>query len=176
MKPIKDIIKNTGGYLWMAASIAVAVMLFSSIGKWQKRLIEASGMKVSPKYTGGEVIETIDHKTHHTRIHRPVFDGPFGAEKQGFIQIDWMEYGNRKIPASIEESFDYDNDGKMDFTIRLDTVENKARLHAYNPDVLAILDRSSMAELTMKGYPDARFGVFAHKNGRSVRVLLKKDR
>ncbi len=160
----------------MIASIAVAVILFSSIGAWEKRFVAVSGIKVSPKYTGGEIISTVDHKTYHTDIRRPVFDGPLGIEKRGFIQIDWMENGNKTIPASIEESFDYDNDGKMDFTVALDTVANKARLKAYNPGVLAILDRSTMAELTVKGYPDARFGVFTHKDGRSVRVLLKKDR
>lgn len=178
MKPIKNIIKNTSGYLWMAASLAVAVALFSSIGTWQKRLIDASGIKVSPKYTGGEVIATIDHKTYHTDVHRPVFDGPFGIEKKGFIQIDWMENGGTaagSIPALIEESFDYDKDGRTDFTVTLDTVANKARLNAHNPDVLAVLDRSTLAELTMKGYPDARYGVFTHKDGRSIRVLLKKD-
>lgn len=179
MKQILNRVKNVTGYLWMIASVAVAVMLFSSIGTWEKRLVDGTGIKVNTKYTGGEVLSTVDHVTYHTIIHRPVFEDPPGGSKKGFIQIDWMQKGTSvrgPLPATIEEHFDYDHDGKTDFTILLDTIENKARLLKNNPHVLAILDRSSMVELTMKGYPDGRFGVFTHKDGRSVRVLLRNDR
>ena len=111
---------------------------------------------------------------YDTLVHRPVFDGIFGETKTGFIQIDWTS-DSGKLPSEISEKIDYNQDGKDDFAVNLNTLENKAHLEIYNQNALSILDRSSMADLFLKGYPDSRYGVFVFHNSRTVRVLLKNS-
>ena len=53
------------------------------------RLASATGITVSPRFSGGEVIRSVDHGTYKTVIHRPVFDGLIGERRDGFIQIEW---------------------------------------------------------------------------------------
>jgi hypothetical protein len=165
-------IATVSGFIWMTVSIVAASVLFSSIGHWEKYFVNTFGIKEAPKYTGGEIMTNVDNGTYHTYIHRPVFDGLFGHEKEGFVQIDWIT-NDKKLPDQIKETFDYDKDGVKDFTITLDTVANSVKLEKCNSYILSVLDRSSLGEFVMKGYPDARFGVFSFENGKSIRILLK---
>jgi hypothetical protein len=167
------VIRSIAGFAWATASIAVAVMLFSSLGVWEKKLIYEGGITTSPRFTGGEVIQSIGHTGYVADLHRPVFDGILGDASRGFIQIDWKTSGG-ELPARIDEDFDYDGDGKRDFAVSLDTRKNTASLKSYAKEIVAIVDRSSLAEFVIKGYPDARFGVFTYEGGRTVRVLMKK--
>jgi hypothetical protein len=168
---MKNIV-TISGFIWMTVSIVVASVIFSSVGQWEKIFVNTFGIKEAPKYTGGEIMTNVDNGTHHTYIHRPVFDGLFGPGKEGFVQIDWRTK-DEKLPDLIHETFDYDNDGVKDFTVTLDTVANRVKLEKFNSYVLSVLDRSSLGEFVMKGYPDARFGVFSFENGKSIRILLK---
>jgi hypothetical protein len=165
-------ILTVSGFIWMTISILVAAVIFSSIGSWEKKFVQAFGIKESAKYNGGEIMVKIDNGAYLTYIHRPVFDGLLGPTREGFIQIDWVTQ-DKKLPDLIQESFDYDKDGKKDFAITLDTTANSVKLDKFDSSVLAVLDRSSMGEFTLKGYPDSRFGVFSFGNGKSIRILLK---
>lgn len=166
-------LSSVAGDLWALISIVVAVVLFSSIGGWEKKLITIGSISTAPKFTGGEVVATEKRGSYVTEVHRAVFDGILGDTRTGFVQIDWKEAGAR-LPDSILEDVDYDRDGKIDFRVTLDTRKNTARLTSFCPQAIAILDRSSLADFVLRGYPDARFGVFVFKGGRTVRVLLKK--
>ena len=142
-------------YVW--ALMAVPILLATFIGNnvWARKLVNSTGLKVSPIYTGGEVAQTIKHEGYETLIHQPVFDGLLCERKNGFVQIGWKA-GENKLPELIDEAIDFDGDGKNDFRIRLNTTTNTGRLDGYSSGVVSLGD------------------VLVLKNERIVRVSLKK--
>jgi hypothetical protein len=78
-----------------------------------------NGLNISPWFSGGEVRQTIDHGTYRTLVHRPVFDGLIGERSNGFVQIDWVPKEKFHLPVILQEEFDADGDGKIDFSVRL---------------------------------------------------------
>ena len=151
MKKIKSFI----GYIWAAAAIIIALATFFGQSYLSRTLASATGVTVNPWYSGGEVIKTIDHGNYKTTMHRPVFDYLIGETKEGFIQINWEPATS--LPQIISEGFDYNNDGKEDFVVALNTTTGEATLTKNNSAVLGI-------------------GKSYHlRNGWAVRVLLKRQ-
>jgi hypothetical protein len=142
------------GYLW--ASLALLIVLATFIGSnfFSHQLVSLTGLTVSPWYTGGEVVRTIDHGTYQTLLHRPVFDGLFGERQTGFMQLNWESSAG--LPPVIEEAIDYDGDQKRDFLIRLDTQTGKTSLLANLPTVTGV------------------GATYKLKKGWAARVLLQK--
>lgn len=119
-------LRSAAGYTMAAAALAVVLATFI----WQDRLslvfARATGITVSARYSGGEVVKTIDHGSYRTLIHRTVFDGLFGERSDGFIQINWD--GAPPWPPVLEETVDYDGDNAVDFVITFDTMAMQAGL------------------------------------------------
>lgn len=127
-------IRSTFGYLWAVSALVVALATFLGNDYLSRKLAASTGITVSPRYSGGEVIQSVRHVSYETAIHRPVFDALIGESKTGFVQVDWKPA--KGLPPAIREAIDYTGDGKMDFVIDLDTATGKAKLTASNPDVL----------------------------------------
>jgi len=127
---------NIAGYGWAAACVAVVLAIFAGNAYFTGKFASATGITVSPRLTGGEIFRTIDHGTHWTLIHRPVFDGLTGERKDGLIQVEWQPV--MALPAMIEESIDFTGDGKEDFSFRLDTATGRAALTPRNASVIAL--------------------------------------
>jgi hypothetical protein len=151
MKKIKSLL----GYIWAAAAIIIALATFLGQSYFSRTLASATGVTVNPWYSGGEVIKTIDHGNYQTAMHRPVFDYLIGETKEGFIQINWEPAA--ALPQIISEGFDYNNDGKEDFVVALNTTTGEATLTKSNPAILGI----------GKSY--------RLRDGWAVRVLLKRQ-
>lgn len=115
MKKLKTILGYT------AAVLAMFVVLATFIGNryFSHKLVFATGITVSPWYTGGEIVKVVEHDAYTTLIHRPVFDGLIGERKEGFIQINW-EF-RTGFPTEIKEAVDYDGDNRADFLVNLNT-------------------------------------------------------
>jgi hypothetical protein len=143
-------------FAYTIAVLAFFVVLATFIGNkyFSSKLVSVTGIKVSPRFTGGEVIKTVDHNTYKTLIHRPVFDGLIGERKDGFIRIDW-EHQNG-WPEVIEENIDYNGDKIEDFFISIETKTCKATLTTYNPSVVGIVQ------------------TYVLKSGCAAKILLKK--
>lgn len=124
------------GYTLAILAIPLAIATFIGMNFFSQKLVEITGIKVSPWSTGGEVAKTIDHGHYRTLLHRPVFDGLFTEKSEGFVQIDW-EPGD-SLPTTIVEDFDYNADGTTDFRIEYDTKTNTANLTSYNPSVISL--------------------------------------
>lgn len=141
---------------YTAALLAVPVIITAFIGMdfWTHKLVSATGITVSPWFTGGEVIRTIEHGSYRTLLRRPVFDGLIGERKQGFVQIDWGQLD--ALPAGIEEEIDYDGDGCRDFRIKLNSKTGEAALTRYSPQGISLE------------------GSYKLKEAWAVRVLLKR--
>ncbi|MBP2645116.1 MAG: hypothetical protein H6Q75_556 [Firmicutes bacterium] len=135
--------------------IVVALATLMGGNFFAAKLANTTGIKVSPWYTGGEVVKVIDHGGYRTLIHRPVFDALFGQTQEGFVQIDWQPLA--ALPETMEEDIDCFNSGNAACHIRLDTKTPTAQVTVYNPQVIG-LEKS-----------------YKLKDGLAVRVLLRRE-
>jgi hypothetical protein len=88
-------------------------------------------MKINPRYTGGEVSSRIIEESCTLEIRKPVFNGFLNERNTGFVQMDWR--GN--ISEMLNDTIDYNGDGKKDFCITVNTKESKTDLKPYNRNV-----------------------------------------
>jgi hypothetical protein len=143
------------GYIWAVAAIVIALATFFGHNYFSRALATATGVTVNPRFSGGEIIKIVDHGSYKTAMHRPVFDSLVGQTKEGFVQINWEPAAG--LPQIIREGFDYNQDGKDDFIVTLNTTTGETTLTKNSPDVFNIGK------------------VYRLKNGWAVRVLLKRQ-
>ena len=91
------IIKSTLGYTIAVLCIFIALATFVGNRALRQILIEKTGLTVSPRLTGGETAQVINHDEYRTVIHQPVFQGLIWERDEGFVQIDW--WGQPLRPA-----------------------------------------------------------------------------
>jgi hypothetical protein len=124
-------------YGWALLATPLVLVTFMGMEPLRDRFVAITGLHVHPLYTGGEQAQTIDHPSYQTIVNRPVFDGLIGQRRKGFVQIQWQPK-DANLPDLIDEQVDFDQDGKVDLEIHLDTRANQARLDASDPRVLSI--------------------------------------
>ncbi|HWP97588.1 MAG TPA: hypothetical protein VN426_12150 [Syntrophomonadaceae bacterium] len=144
------------GYTLAALAVPLVLAVFMGQSFWMKELVAATGVKVSPWLTGGDVIRTISHDEYQISIHEQVFQGLLSEKKEGLVQVDWKPAKN--LPDRIDEDIDYDGDGKNDFHIALDTKSNQAYVQSLQTGVIG-LEKS-----------------YVLKDGQAVRVRIKNPR
>lgn len=142
-------------YALAGLMIVVALGTFMGRGFLAAKFVAVTGIKVSPWYTGGEVLRVVDHGRYRTVIHRPVFDALIGEKSEGFVQIDWEPRDS--LPATIAEDIAIRGDGDKDFRLILDTATGAAELIPCRPRVLALQ------------------GSYKLKERWSVRVVLRRS-
>ncbi len=152
----RQTLRSIAGYAWAACALLIVLACFIKADYFSYRLAEATGIKVSPWFSGGEVVMTAEHGRYRALIHRPVFDGLFSERRDGFIQVRWEPH--QGLPAIVTEAIDYNGDGKTDFTIVLDTTSGKASLSAHAPSVAGLE------------------GTYRLKTGWAARILLCNER
>ena len=119
------------GYTWAAACVVIVIATFAGNDYFSGRLASATGVTISPWYSGGEIVRSIDHGAYRTLIRRPVFDGLIGERKEGFIQIEWQPV--TALPPVIEDGIDYTGDGKEDFSVPPRHRRRRRCAHAAQP-------------------------------------------
>lgn len=124
------------GYILAVLAVPLVLVTFVGGADLSKLLVAATGLRVSPWYTGGEVVREIDHGAYKTMIHRPVFDGLLWPTAEGFVQVRW--WPRQQFPARLAEDIDYDGDGRADFHVELDTVAGSSTLRADDPRVIGL--------------------------------------
>jgi hypothetical protein len=132
-------LKSILGYIAAALSIPIMIAAVSTWAVFDQagsQFISATGLKTSANWTGGEVVQTIDHGVYQTDIHRPVFDALIGEHPEGFIQVAWRP--PEALPAHIDETIDFDADGQADFRIELEPTTQQATLTPYSPNVVKL--------------------------------------
>jgi hypothetical protein len=147
-------LKGFLGHIWALLAFFIALVTFVGFDTLPRVLVAATGITVSPRFTGGEIVRTVDHGVYKTYIHRPVFDGLIGERQEGFVQLNWEPFAG--LPPVIQEKIDYDGDHREDFLVTLDTRTGDASLTAFDTSARSI-DRS-----------------YRVKKGWAVRVLLQK--
>ena len=151
------------GYVWAAAAAPLILATFVGMNLWAGKLVAATGVKISPWYTGGEVERIIDHQTYQIRIHRPVFGALIGQRKIGFVQVDFIRNegpgeGSTSLPQGIEEEIDLDGDGRADFRVSAETRPRTATVTALTPRVLGLeevveIDRGLAVRVRLRSRP-----------------------
>ncbi len=126
-------LKSLLGYTWAVLALILAPTTFMGNSVFSRTLATTTGVKVSPLFSGGDVIRTIDHGDYKTAVHRPVFDALIGQTKTGFVQVSWGPAAG--LPAVVREQIDYNDDGKADFEIALNTASGATELKALNSSV-----------------------------------------
>jgi hypothetical protein len=124
------------GYTAAVLSPLIVIVSFMGLDYLAKPFIEATGLEVSANYTGGEVVQTVDHGAYEVAIHRPVFDALIGERREGFVQIDWTPL--HALPSQLDDEIDVDRDGEMDMRLQVDVANEQTRLTAYAPWVLEV--------------------------------------
>jgi hypothetical protein len=150
MKTLKGVL----AYSWAFLTIFIVLATFMGNDYFSGKLASATGITVSPWFSGGEIVRTVDHGTYKTYLHRPVFDALIGERREGFMQLNWEPYEG--LPSVIQEEIDYNGDNRTDFRITLDTHTGDKTLTTQNPSVLSTE------------------GPYRLKKGWAVRVRLKK--
>lgn len=127
-------IKIIAGITWAFACLIVIIILFPALNPLANSVSKLPFMKINPNYTGGEVVREISKENYTINIRKPVFDGLIGERKNGFVQVDWRG----KLPRTITDTIDFDNDNNKDFAVQIDTLNNQSTLTPINPKVKEI--------------------------------------
>jgi len=96
-------LKTFLGYFLAVCSMLVAVVTFvgnDALG----RAIASTGIRINPRFSGGEAETTLVRSGYRVIVHRPVFEALLGRSRTGFVQVDWK-------PDSIVAWFIVANDG-----------------------------------------------------------------
>jgi hypothetical protein len=124
-------------FAYSAAVLCIVVAVATFVGNrfFAESLAGATGIKVSPAFSGGEVRKTMSFNGYEVKIHEPVFTGLFSPRKNGFVQIDFT---GASIPQTVAHEIDYNDDGKKDFTITYDSRNGKGTLVSYDKSVVSL--------------------------------------
>lgn len=169
MKKLLTIVVTILSFTYMIATVTLSVQLIMGMSTIGEQIVEWTGLKTSEKFKGGRVVTVELHKGYTSRVHQPVFEGPFGESREGFVQIDW--FTDDSFPEEINQEFDYDQDGKVDFKLKLWPQDDRAFITAYSEQVMNLVDKATVASFTMKGYPDGRNAVFSFEDYREALFL-----
>ena len=129
-------IRTFCGYTAAVLTIIVALSTFLGMKFFSHKLIDITGLKISPWFTGGEVVRTIDHGTYQTLQHRVVFDALIGQRSEGFVQLDFSPLNT--LPDTISEDIDFDLDGAMDFHVEYHVPTNTAVFTSLTPRAVSV--------------------------------------
>lgn len=130
-------LKSILGHTWAILALPIILATFMGLDFWAKSLAKVTDVKISPWFSGGEIIRTLVHENYMTMLHRPVFDGLFGERKVGFIQINWVPL-SEDLPPVINEEIDIEGDGKSDFRIQLNTLTNSVSFMDHSDRIIGI--------------------------------------
>lgn len=148
-------LKSVLGTVWALTALPLLLVMFFGFGRWPRLLVAATGLRVSPWYTGGEVASTIPREGYATQVHRPVFDALVGRRSQGFVQIDLVPPEGGVLPPVVEESVVVQDNPVLAIRVRVDTAARTATLAASGTHVTGVE------------------GVYGLERGLAVRVALR---
>lgn len=143
------------GYTAAVLTIIVALSTFLGMKFFSHKLIDVTGLKISPWFTGGEIVRIIDHGSYQTLQHRAVFDALIGQRSEGFVQLDYSP--SKSLPETISEDIDFDLDGNMDFHLEYNVPTNTAKFTPFTPRAVSVA------------------GCYVLKERRAVRISLHNN-
>lgn len=143
MKKMKNIF-TIPAFIW--AFICVLIIPVSFIGSdyFAQQLSYLPFMKVNPKYTGGEIARIYEQDSMIITVNKPVFPSLFGSGSKGFVQVKFS--GVKTLPVLINQKIDYDNDGKADFFLNINTLTSDVKFETLSENVSALYISSKVKD------------------------------
>lgn len=132
MKRLQSIL----GYIIALLMVPLVMAIFGGEEVWKTKLVQATGLTVTPWFTGGPIERVVPKEGYQIQVHRRVVDGLFRPRRRGFVQVDWRSY--EKLPMVVNDPIDLDNDQKIDLWVHGDTRKETVRITVLNPDVLGV--------------------------------------
>jgi hypothetical protein len=123
-------------YIWAIACALLLPITFMGNDFFAQKLSLLPFMKVNPKYTGGTAARHYTQGGLTTTINKPVFAALVGQSAKGFVQVTFS--GAKPLPGTIGSTIDYNNDGKPDFRLRVNTLSGDTQLSPLSTEVLAL--------------------------------------
>ncbi len=120
-------------YIWAFACVLLIPLTFMGNANFAKQLAKLPFMKINPVFSGGEVARSFENNGLKVVIYKPVFAALIGESKSGFVQIKFSD--DNQLPKLISQEIDYNNDGKTDFNININTVTGETKLKPLNGNV-----------------------------------------
>jgi hypothetical protein len=128
-------IKIIAGICWAFLCLILIIILFPGLNSFSYSVSKLPFMKLNPRYTGGEIANQMIEASCTLDVRKPVFNGFLRESNSGFVQLDWRG----KIPEKINDSIDYDHDGKKDFCILVDRKYSKTVIEPLNDKVKKVI-------------------------------------
>ena len=128
-------VRIIAGICWAVAGLILIIILFPGLNGFSVSVSKLPFMKLNPRYTGGELATQLISEKCTLDIRKPVFNGFLKERNSGFVQMDWHGI----VPGKIIDSIDYDNDGKKDFCIEVNSTNSESGLEVYNDKVKKII-------------------------------------
>jgi hypothetical protein len=123
--------KIVAGIFWAFAGLIIMIIFFPMLNSLSASVSRLPFMKINPRYSGGDVAYTIVESKCTLDVRKPVFNGLFRERNSGFVQIDWRG----TVPDRINDTIDFDRDGRKDFCILIDRKSSKTDLKPLNSDI-----------------------------------------
>lgn len=165
-------LKTFLGLLWTLVFILLGIYCFMNSNSLVDNLFVRNKVRVSPNFTGGEVIAVHTFSDYSINVHEPVPIGPTGFQDKSFVQVDWIFPGKREPVQNQTVSIFPPDD---DFSISIDPVTSQINFTPFNKRIINLMDKASMADFVFKGYKDSRRGLFLTDYGFSIRVIVKNE-
>jgi len=158
MAGLVNVLKLWLGYIWVITALAVSITGFMNLESVAEVLFVKGGFQVTENWRGGAIDSVKVHEDYRTIIHEPVFAGLLTEKKQGFIRIDWVS--DQGLPDIIVEAVDYNSDGRVDFTMELNTIDNRVNFHSKQSKDFTLMDEK----------------LLVFDKSRSIRIKIKRRR
>jgi len=123
-------LRTIPAYLWAIACVFLIPVTFIGNDGFAKQLAKLPFMKVNPIYSGGEIDRIVGDSSLKITIYKPVFEALIGESSTGFVQVKFE--GDSLLPDKINSEIDFDNDGKTDFKLEIDTRNNQTQFEDFN--------------------------------------------
>jgi len=92
------------GYARAVFSVALIAAFFIFARQAENFFIKVSGIKISPRFTGGKAAGEFEGNRYRIRLYEPVFNGLIGERENGFAQVYFEPLaGKDEGVAALEE-------------------------------------------------------------------------
>lgn len=166
------IIKSVLGSVWALVFSVLGIMMFMDIDTAAQKIVVSQNIKIIPKYTGGEVVNTRSSDDYTMMVHEPIDD---------FVQIDWL--AEEALPKQINEAIDVDLDGRIDLKVIIDTQNKTITYEKLSNEVRGLMQKTSLVDFENKVSTNNKDSLFFYHNrkykqiqygeGVSIRILKK---
>jgi hypothetical protein len=118
MKRLTSILGYTAAALTIAGAVLIPFLLMDLI----TRGVAASGVRIDPVFSGGDLLRTIDKGAYRVLVNRPVLRRSPLDRADSFVQMAWTPAS--ALPARIADEIDVDGDGRPDLRATFDVPKN----------------------------------------------------